>query len=163
MRYLASRARAPNSNHPIHSLSTDEWMAAIQFLTRVGQAGESPLCMEMASLFFVLGVSGLVERINNPVWENATETSFLGPFYAEDAEHSKCRRSYTARSHQALFPGSTMWNTVMGPGATAMGGCIPRKTKTAALSIVPSFPTRMRFHATCVLSIPLTYPNDVGF
>ena len=74
-------------------------MAAVQFLTRVGQAGAPPLCMEMASLSFVLGVSGLVERINNPVWENATETSFLGPFYAENAKHSKFRRFYTAWSH----------------------------------------------------------------
>ena len=74
-------------------------MAAIQFLTRVGQADALPLCEEMITLSSVLGVSGLVERINNPVWENATETSFLGPFYAENAKHSKCRRSYTAWSH----------------------------------------------------------------
>ena len=54
-----------------------------------------------------------------------------------------------------------MWNMVMGPGVTAVGGCIPRKT--AALGIVPSFLARMRFHVTCVLSIPLTYLIDIGF
>ncbi|KAN0084096.1 Intradiol ring-cleavage dioxygenase [Tylopilus felleus] len=67
------------------NLSTDEWMAAIQFLTRIGQTC-TPLRQEMILLSDVLGVSALVDSLNNPVSGGATENSVLGPFYTDDAE-----------------------------------------------------------------------------
>lgn len=66
------------------SLSTDEWMAAINFLTRTGQKC-TPSRQETIMLSDVLGVSALVDALNNPVVEGATESSVLGPFFTEDA------------------------------------------------------------------------------
>ncbi|KAF9237391.1 Intradiol ring-cleavage dioxygenase [Melanogaster broomeanus] len=67
------------------NLSTDEWMAAIMFLTSVGQKC-TPLRQETILLSDVLGVSALVDSLNNPVGGGATENSVLGPFYTDDAE-----------------------------------------------------------------------------
>jgi protocatechuate 3,4-dioxygenase beta subunit len=66
------------------SLTTDEWMAAIDFLTRTGQKC-TPLRQEVILLSDVLGVSALVDSLNNPVAGGATENSVLGPFFTEDA------------------------------------------------------------------------------
>ncbi|KAF9237387.1 aromatic compound dioxygenase [Melanogaster broomeanus] len=67
------------------NLSTDEWMAAITFLTSVGQKCTSSR-QEMVVLSGVLGVSALVDSLNNPVGWGATENCVQGPFYTEDAE-----------------------------------------------------------------------------
>ncbi|KAG1747391.1 Intradiol ring-cleavage dioxygenase [Suillus lakei] len=66
------------------NLTTDEWMAAIDFLTRTGQKS-TPLRQEMILLSDVLGVSALVDALNNPVAGGATENSILGPFFTENA------------------------------------------------------------------------------
>jgi len=66
------------------SLTTDEWMTAIQFLTRVGQTC-TPLRQEFVLLSDTLGVSALVDAINNPPISGGTESSVLGPFFTEDA------------------------------------------------------------------------------
>ncbi|KAG1849967.1 Intradiol ring-cleavage dioxygenase [Suillus subluteus] len=66
------------------SLTTDEWMAAIDFLTRTGQKC-TPLRQETILLSDVLGVSALVDSLNNPIAGGATENSVLGPFLTEDA------------------------------------------------------------------------------
>ncbi|KAG1776767.1 Intradiol ring-cleavage dioxygenase [Suillus placidus] len=66
------------------SLTSDEWMAAIDFLTRTGQKC-TPLRQETILLSDVLGVSALVDSLNNPVAGGATENSVLGPFFTEDA------------------------------------------------------------------------------
>ncbi|KAF8548763.1 aromatic compound dioxygenase [Imleria badia] len=67
------------------NLSTEEWMAAIQFLTRVGQTCIPPR-QEMVLLSSVFGVTALVGSLNNPVVGGATENSLLGPFHSDDAE-----------------------------------------------------------------------------
>ncbi|EGO03710.1 hypothetical protein SERLA73DRAFT_175311 [Serpula lacrymans var. lacrymans S7.3] len=77
VKYLHQFVKATN-------LSTEEWMLAINFLTRVGQTC-TPLRQEMILLSDVLGVSALVDSLNNPVTEGATESSVLGPFFTEDA------------------------------------------------------------------------------
>jgi hypothetical protein len=59
-------------------------MAAIEFLTRTGQKC-TPLRQENILLSDVLGVSALVDSLNNPVMGGATENSVLGPFFTEDA------------------------------------------------------------------------------
>ncbi|GJJ13371.1 hypothetical protein Clacol_007623 [Clathrus columnatus] len=65
-------------------ISTEEWMATIQFLTETGQKCTS-IRQEFILLSDVLGVSALVDAINNPSVAGATETSVFGPFYTEDA------------------------------------------------------------------------------
>ena len=44
---------------------------------------------EFILLSDVLGVSALVDALNNPPMGNATESSVLGPFFTEDAADSK--------------------------------------------------------------------------
>ena len=63
-------------------------MNAIQFLTRVGQTC-TPLRQEFILLSDVLGVSALVDGLNNPPTDNATESSVLGPFFTDDAADGK--------------------------------------------------------------------------
>lgn len=62
----------------------DEWMEAIQFLTKTGQ-----MCNEWRQEFIllsdVLGVSMLVDAINNRKPSGASESTVLGPFHVEGA------------------------------------------------------------------------------
>ncbi|KAI0274103.1 aromatic compound dioxygenase [Russula aff. rugulosa BPL654] len=66
------------------NLTTDEWMSTINFLTRTGQTC-TPLRQEFILLSDVLGVSAVVDSLNNPPIGNATESTVLGPFFTEDA------------------------------------------------------------------------------
>src|SRR5712672_1855287 len=59
-------------------------MSAIDFLTRTGQTC-TPIRPEFILLSDVLGVSALVDALNNPPVGNATESTVLGPFFTEDA------------------------------------------------------------------------------
>jgi protocatechuate 3,4-dioxygenase beta subunit len=67
----------------------DEWMAGIQFLTATGQQCDN-VRQEYILLSDTLGVSMLMDAINNRKPAGATESSVLGPFYAEGApeQHS---------------------------------------------------------------------------
>jgi hydroxyquinol 1,2-dioxygenase len=62
----------------------EEWMAGIHFLTATGQMC-SPKRQEFILLSDTLGVSMLVDAINNRKPAGATESSVLGPFYEEGA------------------------------------------------------------------------------
>jgi hydroxyquinol 1,2-dioxygenase len=62
------------------NLTIDEWNQAIKFLTRTGQTCTS-LRQEFILLSDVLGISMLVDAVNHPGREGATETTVLGPFY----------------------------------------------------------------------------------
>ncbi|KAJ5299253.1 hypothetical protein N7476_010810 [Penicillium atrosanguineum] len=66
-------------------LSTEEWEAGIQFLTEIGQISND-LRHEMILLSDTLGVSLLVDSINHPRHEPATEGTVLGPFHTHDAK-----------------------------------------------------------------------------
>ena len=63
-------------------LTEPEWLAAIQFLTDVGQT-----CTEKRQEFILLsdtlGVSVLVITLNHPADEGSVESTVLGPFYWE--------------------------------------------------------------------------------
>lgn len=63
--------------------SFDEWMGAINFLTRTGQ-----ICTDKRQEFILLsdtlGISMLVDAINHRNREGVTETTVLGPFYVEN-------------------------------------------------------------------------------
>jgi hydroxyquinol 1,2-dioxygenase len=65
-------------------LSRDEWMAALEFLTAVGQKCD-PQRQEFILLSDALGLSSLVETINAK--DGATEPTVLGPFYRPGAPH----------------------------------------------------------------------------
>ncbi|WP_299808455.1 intradiol ring-cleavage dioxygenase [uncultured Roseibium sp.] len=66
----------------------EEWFQAIQFLSRTGQ-----LCTEWRQEYIllsdVLGVSMLVDAINNRKPSGASESTVLGPFHVEDVPLSR--------------------------------------------------------------------------
>jgi len=66
------------------NVTKDEWMTTIQFLTRVGQTCTN-VRQEFILLSDVLGISALVDSINNPPVHGSTENTVLGPFFTEDA------------------------------------------------------------------------------
>jgi len=61
-----------------------EWEQGIDFLTRTGHMCDDKR-QEFILLSDTLGVSMLVDAINHPVPEGATETTVLGPFYVQAA------------------------------------------------------------------------------
>ncbi len=67
-------------------VTNEEWMTAIGFLTKVGQKC-TDVRQEFILLSDVLGLSLLVDGINNPKSNNATESTVLGPFFTDDAHH----------------------------------------------------------------------------
>lgn len=62
--------------------SFEEWMYAIQFLTRTGQISVDGR-QEFILLSDTLGVSMLVDAINHRLPKGATETTVLGPFFVD--------------------------------------------------------------------------------
>ncbi len=64
--------------------TTDEWLTAIQFLTETGHKC-SDWRQEFILLSDVLGVSMLVDAINNRKPSGASESTVLGPFHLADA------------------------------------------------------------------------------
>jgi hydroxyquinol 1,2-dioxygenase len=62
--------------------SLDEWQAGISFLTRTGHMCDDKR-QEFILLSDTLGVSMLVDAINNRLPAGATETTVLGPFYVQ--------------------------------------------------------------------------------
>lgn len=62
----------------------EEWMAAIRFLTETGQMC-SDWRQEYILLSDILGVSMLVDAINNRKPSGASESTVLGPFHVADA------------------------------------------------------------------------------
>jgi protocatechuate 3,4-dioxygenase beta subunit len=69
-------------------LTNEEWEAAIAFLTETGQAC-TDVRQEFILLSDVLGVSMLVETINNRSLELATESTVLGPFHMVESPRRK--------------------------------------------------------------------------
>jgi len=71
-------------------------MTAINFLTRTGQTC-SPIRQEFILLSDVLGVSALVDGLNNPAVSGGTNSSVLGPFLTEDAPDGRTRSGHPWR------------------------------------------------------------------
>ncbi len=63
------------------SLSHEEWREAIEFLTRTGKMC-SDNRQEFILLSDILGVSMLVDAVNNHAGKGLTDSTVLGPFYA---------------------------------------------------------------------------------
>ena len=64
----------------------DEWLYGINFLTRTGHLS-TDWRQEFILLSDALGVSMLVETLNNNKMSGETESTVLGPFYIPDAPH----------------------------------------------------------------------------
>jgi hydroxyquinol 1,2-dioxygenase len=65
--------------------SYDEWEQAVDFLTRTGKICDGNR-QEFVLLSDTLGVSMLVDAVNNPVGGAVTQSTVLGPFYVQDPE-----------------------------------------------------------------------------
>ena len=65
-------------------LTEDEWMTGIKFLTATGQMCDDKR-QEFILLSDVLGVSMLVDMVNNNKPQGATDSTVMGPFYVENA------------------------------------------------------------------------------
>ncbi|KFX93699.1 hypothetical protein O988_06667 [Pseudogymnoascus sp. VKM F-3808] len=76
-------------------LQFDEWEAAWQYLTRVGQIS-TDVRHEMVLLSDILGISALVDSISFPTAPGSTESSILGPFHDDDAHFFGHGESITA-------------------------------------------------------------------
>jgi hydroxyquinol 1,2-dioxygenase len=61
----------------------EEWMQGVEFLTKIGQAC-APSRQEFILLSDVLGVSMLVDTVNHGAGEGGTDSTVLGPLYAEN-------------------------------------------------------------------------------
>ena len=62
----------------------EEWEYAIDFLTRTGKICDGSR-QEFILLSDTLGVSMLVDAINNPIDGKGTQSTVLGPFFVDDA------------------------------------------------------------------------------
>ena len=73
-------------------LTRDEWFAAVDFLTRVGQMCDGQR-QEMILLSDTLGVSMLVEMLNHAGAPGTTEPTVFGPFHVDGAPERPCGTS----------------------------------------------------------------------
>ena len=69
-------------------LTEAEWNYAINFLTRAGQISDDRR-QEMILLSDTLGVSTLVDSVNNPPAPGATQSTVLGPFFVDAAPEAE--------------------------------------------------------------------------
>lgn len=83
-------------------LSEDEWLHAIQFLTRTGQTCDA-IRQEFILLSDTLGLSTLVDALNHQRVAPATENSLLGPFFRDNAPQ------LPLRANIASTPGEPLW------------------------------------------------------
>lgn len=87
-------------------LTQEEWELGIDFVTRTGQ-----LCSEERQEFIllsdVLGISMLVDAVNNRHPFGATESTVFGPFHVEGAPHLEmgANISLDAKGEKCLFEG----------------------------------------------------------
>ncbi|MCV9999291.1 6-chlorohydroxyquinol-1,2-dioxygenase [Pararhizobium sp. YC-54] len=90
-------------------ITQDEWDAAIVFLTKSGQICSSER-QEFILLSDTLGVSMLVDAINNRREHGATENTVLGPFYVAGAPHRQMGDtiSLDGKGESCLFEGKVI-------------------------------------------------------
>jgi hydroxyquinol 1,2-dioxygenase len=63
-------------------LTGDEWFTAMDFLERVGKIS-TPTRQEFVLLSDILGLSMLLDKINQHAGSSTTDSALLGPFYVE--------------------------------------------------------------------------------
>lgn len=81
MRSLVSHAHAFATDV---QLTEDEWLTAVEFLTRVGQISDEKR-QETVLLSDVLGLSMLVVGISHPSAAPVTESTVFGPFFSDNS------------------------------------------------------------------------------
>lgn len=91
------------------NLTQDEWEKAIDFLTKTGQICSNER-QEFILLSDVLGVSMLVDTLNNHQPKGATENTVLGPFHVADAPVRKMgdNISLDRKGESCLFEGRVL-------------------------------------------------------
>jgi hydroxyquinol 1,2-dioxygenase len=99
-------------------LTQAEWAAAVQFLTEVGRRCDANR-QEMILLSDVLGISMLVETVNNRTGGTVTESTVLGPFHMVDSPARELGDTIAldGRGEPCLVTG-----TVAGDDGTALPG-----------------------------------------
>ncbi|KAJ7261893.1 intradiol ring-cleavage dioxygenase [Mycena rebaudengoi] len=102
------------------SVTTEEWMTAVEFLTQTGQKC-TDVRQEFILLSDTLGVSSLVESINNAKPPGATEATVLGPFFTTDALDFKNGESIASEGK-----GEYMWveGKVLDTKGNPIPGCV---------------------------------------
>lgn len=90
-------------------LTQDEWDLAIDFLTRTGQICSAER-QEFILLSDVLGLSMLVDAINNRRPVGATENTVFGPFHVEDAPRREMGETICldGKGESCLFDGRVL-------------------------------------------------------
>lgn len=90
-------------------LTEAEWGTAIDFLTQTGQIC-SDTRQEFILLSDALGVSMLVDAVNNRVPDGATETTVFGPFHVEGAPEREMGASISldGKGEACLFEGRVL-------------------------------------------------------
>ncbi len=104
-----------------------EWFAAIRFLTATGQMCDDKR-QEFILLSDTLGVSTLVELINNRKAPGSTETSVFGPFWTEDAPLLDAGASIIRDGTAATM---RVHGRVAGPDGTPVAGALIDVWQTA--------------------------------
>jgi len=110
-------------------LTPDEWLKAIGFLTRVGQAC-SPTRQEFILLSDVLGLSALIDLMHDEAAEEiGTQSSLLGPFYRQDAPEIPLGGSL---ARNATGPELLVYGTVTDNAGAAIPGALVQMWQTDA-------------------------------
>jgi catechol 1,2-dioxygenase len=104
-----------------------EWFAGIEFLTKTGQKCDA-VRQEFILLSDTLGVSTLVELINNRKQAGATETSVLGPFWVAGAPDLPAGASIVKDGTPADL---RVEGTVHGPDGAPIAGAVLDVWQTA--------------------------------
>lgn len=99
-------------------LTEAEWNNAIDFLTAVGHITDE-FRQEFILLSDVFGASMLTVAMNQPLIENATEATVLGPFFIEEAPHVELGGDIAGNA-----PGEACWveGTVTSTDGTPVEG-----------------------------------------
>lgn len=99
-------------------LTEAEWNSAIEFLTAVGHITDE-YRQEFILLSDVFGASMLTVAMNQPLVENATEATVLGPFFIEEAPHVELGGDIAGSA-----PGEPCWieGTVTATDGTPIAG-----------------------------------------
>ena len=85
-------------------LTRDEWFAGIRFLTEVGHKCDD-VRQEFILLSDTLGVSMLVEMVNQEATDGTTEPTVFGPFHVDGSppRSSASRSSSTTRATRSSY------------------------------------------------------------
>ena len=111
--------------------SVEEWATAIEFLTATGKMCDDRR-QEWVLASDVLGVSMLVETLNNRAEDGCTEATVLGPFHVDGAPLRALGDTIcmTERACPATSRvGSRTWTASRWPGRASTSG---RRTQTAS-------------------------------